>query len=676
MATVVLTDDFSDPSSGWAVSSEDTYRLGYEGGEYFIEHIQRNDASRWQTCPDYTFSDFTAEVQARFDTDDEFVGAALIWRWQDNDNFYVFRVRNTGEYDLFKRLNGQWQNLIPATSSPHINSGIVANRLKVTAAGDLIQIYVNDQHLADFTDSSFARGRIGVYASVYTASPISTRVFFDNLEVSVSGEEEVEPTASPPAAMATLAYSDDFNDPESGWAVGSGEGYSQGYEAGEYFVEHVGQTNKARWATYPDWTFSDFTAEVQIRFDTDVGDVGGGLVFRWQDNDNFYRVRIYNTGEYDVKKRLEGEWRTLVGLAESPHVISGIAINTLKVVAVGDLIQIYVNDHHLADFTDSSFSEGRIGLYASVYTESPITTRVFFDNLRVYVSAAGAAATPTGRAGATPGPYPPPVGKIVFATSRDWGGVNKEIYVMNADGSGLIRLTHTELDDAMPAWSPDGRRIAFVSWRDRNFEIYIMNADGSGLTKLTDNPARDYHPTWSPDGQRIAFASERDGNFEIYVMNADGSGKVNITNNPAHDRSPEWSPDGEWIAFHSYRDGDTEIYLMKPDGSQVVRLTENPGEDQYPAWSPDGQRIAFSSRRLDNIDIYVMNADGAGLTRVTDDPGDDGVPAWSPDGYYLTFYSEREGNFEIYLIGTDGSGERNLTNDPGKDMDSEWFPAQ
>ncbi|HUV90575.1 MAG TPA: Ig-like domain-containing protein, partial [Anaerolineae bacterium] len=174
MATVALSDDFSDAGSGWAVSSEDTYQLGYEGGEYFIEHIQRNDASRWQTYPDYTFSDFTAEVEARFDTEDEYVGAALIWRWQDNDNFYLFRIRNTGEYDLRKRVEGEWQTLIPATSSPHISSGIATNRLKVTAVGDLIQIYVNDQHLADFTDSSLDQGRIGLYASVFTESPITT----------------------------------------------------------------------------------------------------------------------------------------------------------------------------------------------------------------------------------------------------------------------------------------------------------------------------------------------------------------------------------------------------------------------------------------------------------------------------------------------------------------------
>jgi Tol biopolymer transport system component len=683
MATIALSDDFSDPNSGWAVSSQDTYGLGYEGGEYFIEHIQRSDASRWQTYPDQSFSDFTAEVEVRFETEDEFVGGALIWRWQDNDNFYFFRIRNTGEYDLRKRVEGEWQNLIPGTNSSHINSGMATNRLKVTAVDDLIQIYVNDQHLADFTDSSLDQGRIGLYASVFTESPITTRVFFDNLQVSVSGEEVAQLTPTAAAPMATLAFSDDFDDPDSGWAVQSEDTYQVGYEGGEYFIEHIGETDKARWLTYPDRTFSDFTAEVQIRFDTDVGDVAGGLIWRWQDNDSFYRVRMYNNGEYEVKKRLEGEWRTLLDRADSPHIVSGTAANALKIVAVGDLIQIYVNDQHLADVTDRSFDEGRVGFYASVSAESPVTTRISFDNLRVYVSEAVAAATPsepaatsTEPAGVTPESYPPPSGKIVFATDRDWGTGNSDLYLMNADGSGLTRLTNTDTDDAYPSWSPDARRIAFASWRDRNFEIYVMKADGSGLTRLTNNPADDSYPTWSPDGQRIAFYSDRDGDSEIYVMNADGSAKVNVTSNPAEDWNPDWSPDGEWIAFTSDRGGYNDVYLMKPDGSQVVNLTNYPGKDTDASWSPDGQRIAFASKRPGHYDIYVMNADGSGVTRLTDNPAMDIMPVWSPDGYYMIFYSDRDDNAEVYLLRADSSEERNLTNDPGFDGTADWSRGQ
>ena len=105
---------------------------------------------------------------------------------------------------------------------------------------------------------------------------------------------------------------------------------------------------------------------------------------------------------------------------------------------------------------------------------------------------------------------------------------------MNADGSGQGWLTLTAAR-GRPAWSPNGRRIAFASLRDGNSEVYVMNADGSRQRNLTRNPAEDFFPAWSPNGRRIAFASLRDGNSEVYAMNADGSGQRNLTRDPAED---------------------------------------------------------------------------------------------------------------------------------------------
>jgi Tol biopolymer transport system component len=241
------------------------------------------------------------------------------------------------------------------------------------------------------------------------------------------------------------------------------------------------------------------------------------------------------------------------------------------------------------------------------------------------------------------GTFPGPNGQIAFSSDRDG---NYEIYVMNDDGSDVTRLTDDDANDFDPSWSPDGEKIAFVSFRDgsNNMEIYVMNSDGTDQTRLTDNyDALDREPSWSPDGEKISFASNRDGNYEIYVMNADGTDQTRLTDNDdALDREPSWSPDGEKIAFVSDRDsigegdevGDVNaIYSMDADdGSDVTRLTDDTRNDLYPSWSPDGEKIVFASNRDttgEGDEIYSMDADdGSDVTRLTDNDADDREPDW------------------------------------------------
>ena len=158
---------------------------------------------------------------------------------------------------------------------------------------------------------------------------------------------------------------------------------------------------------------------------------------------------------------------------------------------------------------------------------------------------------------------------------------------MNADGTGQTRLTTNSAHDSVPAWSPDGTKIAFASNRDGNYEIYVMNADGTGQTRLTNNAASmTCARAGRPDGTKIAFATNRDGNYEIYTMNADGASQTRLTNNAATDEAPAWSPDGTKIAFDSDRDGNDEIYTMNADGSAPTRLTNVPEQDAAADWQP------------------------------------------------------------------------------------------
>ena len=129
-----------------------------------------------------------------------------------------------------------------------------------------------------------------------------------------------------------------------------------------------------------------------------------------------------------------------------------------------------------------------------------------------------------------------------------------------------------------------GGIISFASMRDGDYEIYLMEADGANLTKLTDHPALDVSPTWSPDGSQIAFSTQRADLFsrEIFVMDATGANLVNISRFPVSENNPCWSPDGTRIAFDSMRDGNNEVYVMDADGSNQIRLTNRPDINSRP----------------------------------------------------------------------------------------------
>ena len=260
--------------------------------------------------------------------------------------------------------------------------------------------------------------------------------------------------------------------------------------------------------------------------------------------------------------------------------------------------------------------------------------------------------------------------KLAFVSERDG---NAEIYVMNADGSGLRNLTRTPSHDRDPAWSPDGRAIAFVQecmprpgdprWQCGATYLYAVNADGSGLRRLTTVRGHALTPSWSADGKTIRYGG--------YLVYADGSGRkklheARIWTNRNIALDGVWSPDGQRIAAVSVAHSPTEaqnttklgLWVTNADGSNARRVAAKATEGD-PAWSPDGRRIAFRRFGIGrvNSDLYVVNTDGRGLRRLTRNAAKLRWFAWSPDGRTIAFLR----NGEVYIVKADGSGERRLT---------------
>lgn len=216
--------------------------------------------------------------------------------------------------------------------------------------------------------------------------------------------------------------------------------------------------------------------------------------------------------------------------------------------------------------------------------------------------------------------------KIVF--QRDEGG-EADIFSMTATGATQTNLTNHPAGDEHPGWSPDGTQIVFDSDRDgTGSDIFVMQADGSGVTQLTfETSLNAYAPTWSPDGAKIAFVKQGSGTDEIFVMDANGSNQRRLTRNQESDQSPNWTPDGRRLAFSRCDDGGFCQLIAINVRSRAERpLTGGPFE-LNPAWSPDGAKVTFLGP---GFEIFTMNLDGSDLTNVTNNPAIDVQPDWQP----------------------------------------------
>lgn len=188
---------------------------------------------------------------------------------------------------------------------------------------------------------------------------------------------------------------------------------------------------------------------------------------------------------------------------------------------------------------------------------------------------------------------------------------NCDIAIIHRDGSGLKTLVG-EADGKLfhqdwPAWSPDGKHFVFSSTHEGNQEIYLANADGANLQRLTQSPGQDSHPCWTPDGKKVLFTTDRWSGQELASVSIDGTDVRRLTASPGFDDYAAVSPDGTRLAFVSNRDGNWEVYIANIDGSNPVNLSNDPGRDTYPTWTPDGKALIFLSERDGQADLYRLD---------------------------------------------------------------------
>lgn len=269
--------------------------------------------------------------------------------------------------------------------------------------------------------------------------------------------------------------------------------------------------------------------------------------------------------------------------------------------------------------------------------------------------------------------------KVFFLTDSEIWGLDPE----TRENGPITSNTQNDFD---PAWSPDGRKIAFSSSSATDVDIYVIRSDGSGEMNLTNNPdGADRWAAWSPDGRKIAFAVQTfDGTSSIWVMDSDGSNPTQLTEATSANAHPAWAPDGSQIVFDSNRDGNLELYSMNPDGSNETRLTNTAlTHEENPNWSPDSSRIAFDACKSEsfpcpgsaNYEIFTIARDGTDRIKLTTDPRIDHNPAWSPDGTQIVYRSDRLTYTALWVMNADGTGQRPITRGQYKGgVDPDWQP--
>ncbi|ETX04441.1 MAG: hypothetical protein ETSY2_28775, partial [Candidatus Entotheonella gemina] len=250
----------------------------------------------------------------------------------------------------------------------------------------------------------------------------------------------------------------------------------------------------------------------------------------------------------------------------------------------------------------------------------------------------------------------------------------KDIIRMDYDGHDPTVLVQDGALNLQPSLSPDGRSLAYTSYRDGFPNIYIRQMATGREQRITSGPGLALPGGWSGDSQSLLLSRSEDGNSDIFLYHARRRSLKRLTTYWGIDVSPSFAPDGQRFVFTSDRSGAPQLYIADMRGGSPVRLTYSGSYNTSPIWSPKADVIAFAGRsETDSLDIYTIGANGQGLRRLTDADGSYEAPAWSPNGRFLMYIGQRGDTWLRYLMRQDGQGKQLLASDEAACLAPQWI---